>query len=66
MTSPNHKPGQDDETDLRPPSRLERRRNKIVEEIQANRRGEFTVPTWVLAVVLLLLLAGWAAIVIFS
>ena len=44
----------------------ERRRNKIVEEIQANRRGEFTVPTWVLAMILLLLLAGWAAIVIVS
>jgi hypothetical protein len=66
MTSPNPKPGQDDETDLRPASRLERRRNKIVEEIQANRRGEFTVPTWVLAAILLLLLAGWAAIIIFS
>jgi hypothetical protein len=66
MTSPNRKPDQDDETDLRPASRLERRRNKIVEEIQANRRGEFTVPTWVLAAILLLLLAGWAAIIIFS
>ena len=66
MTSPNPKPGQDDETDLRPASRLERRRNKIVEEIQANRRGEFKVPTWVLAAILLLLLAGWAAIIIFS
>jgi hypothetical protein len=66
MTSPNPKPGPDDETDLRPASRLERRRNKIVEEIQANRRGEFTVPTWVLAAILLLLLAGWAAIIIFS
>jgi hypothetical protein len=32
---------------------LDRRRDKIVAEIQANRRGEYTVPTWVLVVALI-------------
>lgn len=45
---------------------LERRREKVVAEIQRNRRGEYTVPTWVLAALLLLFLAGWAALIIFS
>lgn len=45
---------------------LERRREKVVAEIQRNRRGEYTVPTWVLAAALLLFLAGWAALIVFS
>jgi hypothetical protein len=45
---------------------LERRREKVIAEIQRNRRGEYTVPTWVLAVLLLLFLAGWAALIIFA
>jgi hypothetical protein len=47
-------------------SRLERRRDKIVAEIERNRRGEYKVPTWVLAAVLLAIIAGWAALVIFT
>lgn len=42
----------------------ERRRNKIVEEIQRNRRGEYTVPTWVLVVILVALLGGWLALIL--
>jgi len=42
----------------------ERRRNKIVEEIQRNRRGEYTVPTWVLVVLLVALLGGWLALIL--
>ncbi|WBB81104.1 hypothetical protein O7606_06905 [Micromonospora sp. WMMD882] len=45
---------------------VERRRNKIRDEIAANRRGEFTVPTWVLALVLVVLLAAWAALVLLA
>jgi hypothetical protein len=42
------------------------RREKIVAEIESNRRGEYVVPTWVLALILVLFVAGWAALVIFS
>ncbi len=38
----------------------------MIEEIQRNRRGEYTVPTWVLALVLLVVVGGWAALIIFS
>jgi hypothetical protein len=36
-----------------------RRRRKIREEIERNRRGEYTVPTWLLAVLLVVVVAGW-------
>ena len=45
---------------------LERRRRKIREEIERNRRGEYRVPTWVLAAILVAVLAGWAAIIFLS
>ncbi|MBT8228198.1 MAG: hypothetical protein HKP61_18320 [Dactylosporangium sp.] len=44
--------------------RVERRRAKIREEIERNRRGEYRVPTWVLVVALGIVLAGWAAVVL--
>ncbi len=47
-------------------ARVQRRRDRIVEEIQRNRRGEYRVPTWVLTAVLVLLLAGWAALIVLS
>jgi hypothetical protein len=47
------------------PSWFDRRREKLVEEIQRNRRGEYTVPTWVLAAVLVAFVAGWAALIAF-
>jgi hypothetical protein len=34
------------------------RREKIIQEILANRRGEFKIPTWVLAVALVALIVG--------
>jgi hypothetical protein len=43
-----------------------RRRRKIAAEIERNRRGEYVVPTWVLALILVLFVGGWAAVVIFS
>jgi hypothetical protein len=45
---------------------MQRRRDKIVAEIQANRRGEYTVPTWVLTTILLAIIAAFAALVYFS
>lgn len=47
-------------------NRVERRRTKIREEIERNRRGEYAVPTWVLTVVLVLVVAGWLALVFLS
>jgi|SoiMethySBSTD1v2_1073268.scaffolds.fasta_scaffold383066_3 hypothetical protein len=40
------------------PSWIDRRRQKIIEEIEANRRGEYTVPTWVLAVALAVMIVA--------
>ena len=45
---------------------LVRRRRKIREEIERNRRGEYRVPTWVLAAILVAILVGWAAIIFIS
>jgi hypothetical protein len=43
---------------------VDRRRNNIVAEIERNRRGEYRVPTWVLALVLVAMVAAIAAFVI--
>jgi len=45
---------------------LERRRERVIAEIERNRRGEYRVPTWVLVVTLLAFLAGWASLIIFA
>lgn len=42
------------------------RRDKIREEIEANRRGEYVVPTWVLAVALMLMVGALAALVVYA
>jgi hypothetical protein len=42
------------------------RREKIAAEIARNRRGEYAVPTWVLALVLVLFVAAWATWVVLS
>lgn len=47
-------------------NRFERRRARIREEIERNRRGEYTVPTWVLTVILVAVVAGWLALVFLS
>jgi hypothetical protein len=39
--------------------RLERRRERIRAEIRRNREGGHKIPTWLLAAVLILFLAGW-------
>ncbi|HEX5596201.1 MAG TPA: hypothetical protein VFX61_09335 [Micromonosporaceae bacterium] len=50
----------------RPMSWVERRRQKIADEIARNRRGEYTVPTWVLAALLVLIIVAWAALIILA
>jgi hypothetical protein len=45
---------------------LVRRRRRIREEIERSRRGEYTIPTWALAVMLVVFVAAWAALVILS
>ena len=47
-------------------SRVQRRRDKIRAEIERNRAGEPSIPTWVLALILVVLVGGLAAIVIFA
>lgn len=44
--------------------RMTRRRERIREEIQRNRRGEYLVPTWVLVAALVAIIAGWIALVV--
>jgi hypothetical protein len=46
--------------------RVRRRGEKIAAEVGRNRRGEHALPTWVLAVILAVVVIGWAALVIFS
>jgi len=43
---------------------LERRREKVVQEILRNRRGEHKVPTWVLATALVATVVAWASLII--
>ncbi|BCB91417.1 hypothetical protein [Phytohabitans suffuscus] len=50
----------------RRPGMIERRKQKIAEEIARNRRGGHTVPTWVLALLLGLFLAAWIGLIVFS
>jgi len=45
---------------------VQRRRDRIVAEIQRNRRGEYRVPTWVLAVILVAFVAAWLTWILVS
>jgi hypothetical protein len=45
---------------------INRRRDRIVAEIQRNRRGEYKVPTWLLVVLLVVIVAAWVALIVFS
>ena len=42
------------------------RRERIIREILAYRRGEYRVPTWVLVVALVAMIAGILAVLIFA
>ena len=45
---------------------VQRRRDRVRAEIERNRRGEYTVPTWVLVAVLVAIVAAWAGVIIFA
>jgi hypothetical protein len=47
---------------LDPVEAYHRRTRKIREEIARNRRGEYAVPTWVLALALVLVVAVWIVV----
>lgn len=47
-------------------ARAERRRERLQAQIRRNRRGDHAVPTWVLAVILVLFVAGWIFLVVSS
>jgi len=42
---------------------LQKRREKVIAEIERNRRGDYKVPTWVLAVALVAVVTGWLLLV---
>ncbi|MEU4479180.1 hypothetical protein AB0F68_14095 [Micromonospora sp. NPDC023966] len=45
---------------------VERRREKIRAEVERNRRGEYAVPTWVLAAALVVIVVAWLALIFFA
>ena len=45
---------------------FDQRRARIIEEVRRNRAGEYRIPTWVLAVILVVLVAGVTLAVIFA
>ncbi|THV26139.1 hypothetical protein [Glycomyces paridis] len=47
---------------LDPVAAYERRTTRIREEIARNRRGEYTVPTWVLALALAAVAGAWIVV----
>ena len=75
MTSPDqHAPRDEPERQLPPKPGLypvrtgwvQNRRRKVVEEIERNRRGDYRIPTWVLAIALGTIVATWVAVIIFA
>jgi hypothetical protein len=69
MSNPTPDPTPPDPRDVIPgirPASRKSRRDKIREEIEANRRGEYVVPTWVLALALLLMVGTLAALVAYA
>jgi hypothetical protein len=46
--------------------RVQRKRDRIRDEIRRNRAGGHTIPTWVLAAVLGLILLGWLYLMVTS
>ncbi|MGC4891141.1 hypothetical protein [Micromonospora sp. DT227] len=44
---------------------IDRRREKIRAEIERNRRGDHKVPTWAMAVALVVIVAAWVGLIVF-
>ncbi|MGH3735926.1 MAG: hypothetical protein ACRDT6_09940 [Micromonosporaceae bacterium] len=49
-----------------PPPRRKTRRDKIREEVEANRQGDYTVPTWVLFLALVAIVGGLVLLVLIT
>ena len=56
----------DPTSEPRKPGLVERRKQKIAEEIARNRRGEYRVPTWLMALALGVFVAAWIILVVVS
>ncbi len=50
----------------RRPTWVERRQAKMAAEIRRNREGNHRVPTWVMAVALIVIVGAWAALIALS
>lgn len=55
-----------DPSEFRKPNLVRRRKQKIADEIARNRRGEYSVPTWVLALILGVILVAWIGLIVLS
>ncbi|HKT04566.1 MAG TPA: hypothetical protein VJT31_34045 [Rugosimonospora sp.] len=51
---------------LSPSYRLHRRQRRIIEQVRQARSGDHKVPTWALALILVLLLGGWLTFILLS
>ena len=61
------RPDEEPRDPLAPPvGFLARRREKVRAELERNRRGEYKVPTWVLTTVLIVIVAAFAALLIWG
>jgi hypothetical protein len=45
---------------------VQSRRRKVIDEITRNRRGEYRIPTWVLAAALSVVVLAWVAVIVFA
>lgn len=57
-------PGQPDPEEVRRLNRSDRRRERIRRQVQQSRHGRQLVPTWLMATILGLILAGWIYLII--
>ena len=48
------------------PGFWQRRREKMAAEVERNRAGGHRIPTWVMVVALVAMLAAWAAVIVSS
>ena len=48
------------------PTWVQRRHAKMAAEIARNREGNHRVPTWVLAVALIVIVGAWVSLIVFS
>jgi hypothetical protein len=57
-------PGQPDPEQVRRLNRADRRRERIRQQVHEARHGRKIIPTWLMAAVLGLLVAGWLYLII--